>query len=81
MEIQSRLFHATELGILVIDKLVAYFDDIINVEFTSSMEESLDKIEENQADWVKILKEFYTPFAKDLENAEENMESAKGAAA
>ncbi len=81
VELQSRLFHATELGILVTDKLVAYFDDIINVEFTSSMEESLDKIEEGQADWVEILKKFYVPFEKDLENAAENMESAKGAAA
>ncbi len=68
----------TELGILVTEKLVQHFPRIMDVEFTSSMEESLDKIEEAKANWVGTLKEFYTPFRGELERAMEEMRSEKG---
>ncbi|MFN3467630.1 MAG: DNA topoisomerase, partial [Candidatus Brocadiales bacterium] len=70
----------TELGILVTEKLVQHFSRIMDVEFTSSMEERLDKVEEAKADWVGILKEFYTPFSGELEKATEEMQSEKGVA-
>jgi DNA topoisomerase-1 len=41
------------------------------------MEEQLDKIEEQHLDWVKVLKEFYEPFSKSLENAQKEMVHAK----
>jgi len=66
-------FHATELGRLVNKKLVDYFPSIIDVRFTAEMEERLDKIEEGAEDWVKLLKEFYGPFMRDLERAEREM--------
>jgi DNA topoisomerase-1 len=69
----------TELGILVTEKLVQHFSRIMDVEFTSSMEENLDKIEEARADWVSILKEFYGPFQGELTKASEEMQSEKGA--
>ncbi|HHT9152389.1 MAG TPA: DNA topoisomerase, partial [Candidatus Hypogeohydataceae bacterium YC40] len=70
----------TELGILVTDKLVQHFPRILDVEFTSSMEERLDEIEEAKADWVSILKEFYGPFKVELGKAMEEMRSEKGTA-
>ena len=73
VDLKTRQFFATELGKLVTDQLVEHFTDIMNVEFTSRMEEELDEVEEAKADWVKTLREFYEPFAADLKKAEKNM--------
>ncbi len=75
---ENRTLYPTELGILVTEKLVKHFPKVLNVEFTSHMEEELDKVEEAQLDWVGVLREFYTPFQEDLERAAEEMESEKG---
>ena len=52
----------TDLGMQVTDMLVPYFPEIMDVEFTAQIEESLDKIEEGDADWVKTVEAFYKPF-------------------
>ncbi|MDI7260661.1 MAG: type I DNA topoisomerase [Thermodesulfobacteriota bacterium] len=70
-------FYPTELGYLVNDLLVVNFPDILNIEFTALMEENLDKIEEGEKGWVETLKEFYTPFEKDLEMAKVSMRDVK----
>ncbi|MEW6025906.1 MAG: type I DNA topoisomerase [Planctomycetota bacterium] len=75
---RSRQLEPTELGILVNDKLVPFFDDIINTQFTARIEEELDLIEEDRKEWVSTLKEFYEPFARDLEKAQAEMTSEKG---
>ncbi|MFH1231562.1 MAG: type I DNA topoisomerase [Planctomycetota bacterium] len=74
----GRQLSPTELGILVNDKLVPFFEDIINTQFTARIEEELDLIEEDQKDWVSTLKEFYEPFINDLQKAENEMTSEKG---
>ena len=70
---EKRQFFATPLGETVTDKLVEHFPDIINVDFTSRMEEELDGIEEERADWHDVLRDFYTPFSEDLERAQREM--------
>jgi DNA topoisomerase-1 len=75
---ETRKLHATDLGILVTDKLLLFFDDIMNSGFTADLEEKLDSIEESAADWVDVLRTFYDPFEKDLERAQEEMKSEKG---
>ncbi|MFQ5862312.1 MAG: type I DNA topoisomerase [Candidatus Brocadiales bacterium] len=75
---ENRTLYPTELGILVTEKLVEHFPTVLNVEFTSHMEEELDKIEEAEMDWVGVLEEFYAPFQKELETAVEEMKSEKG---
>ncbi len=77
---ELRKLFATELGILVTEKLLQYFDDIMNLNFTAKMEEHLDEIEEAKVDWVNVLKDFYGVFERDLARATEEMESAKGQA-
>jgi DNA topoisomerase-1 len=67
-------FFPTELGKVVTEQLVAHFPQIMDVKFTSHMEEELDSIEDAHADWVKVLNEFYTPFKESLDKATENME-------
>ena len=70
-------FEPTELGVLVTDLLVQNFPNIINVEFTAGMEEKLDEIERGKLGWLTALRDFYTPFEKDLKKAEEEMRNVK----
>jgi len=74
----DRKFHATELGMMVTDKLMEHFPKIMDVKFTSHMEDQLDKIEEAHLDWVAVLNEFYGPFKEALDHASENMVKESG---
>ncbi len=74
---ERRTLFATELGVAVTDKLTPYFSDIMNVEFTAQMEDSLDKIEDGARKWGEVVQEFYGPFSKDLTKAQNEMESEK----
>jgi len=67
----------TETGILVNDLIVKYFPEIVDYNFTAHMEEDLDKIATGDAEWVKIMDEFYTPFSKQVEKAQEDMPVVK----
>jgi DNA topoisomerase-1 len=76
-EDEARRLRPTELGMLVTELLVDAFPDIFNVEFTASMEEVLDGVEEGKESWVDVTRRFYTPFQKDLEHADEHMRDVK----
>jgi DNA topoisomerase-1 len=67
----------TETGVLVNDLIVQYFPDIVDYNFTARMEEDLDKIATGDAEWVKIMDEFYSPFSKQVEKAQEDMPVVK----
>src|SRR5256886_590791 len=64
---KERRFYATMLGSVVTDKLIQAFPDIMNVQFTAGMEADLDKVEEADLDWIKLLKNFYGPFHQVVE--------------
>ncbi len=76
-EDEQRRLYPTELGMLVTDLLVVSFPDILNVEFTAGMEETLDGIEDGSQKRVVALRRFYEPFSKDLEKAETEMRNVK----
>ena len=63
----------TELGMKVTDILVEYFPNIINITFTATMEEDLDKVAEGKLKWKQVLKDFYVPFEKKLAYAQKNL--------
>lgn len=67
----------TELGSSVTDFLVQYFPDILELPFTAKMEGELDRIANGEAAWVPVIREFYTPFEKDLDAAYEKAEKVK----
>ena len=73
----QRKFMPTDLGKLVNELLVAHFPDILDIEFTASMEEKLDEVEAGNTQWLKVLQDFYGPFSKTLEAAKEEMKSIK----
>ena len=76
---KDRRFYATMLGTVVTDKLIQAFPDIMDVKFTAGMEADLDKIEEDNLDWVKLLKTFYGPFHEVVEGSLEKIQHAGGA--
>jgi len=63
----ERRFRPTSLGETVSRVLVSRFPDIFNVEFTSEMENELDKVEDGDLGWTQVLHNFYGPFAKALD--------------
>ena len=73
---EARLY-PTELGVMVNGLLVKSFPDIVSTDFTAQMEEQLDQVEEGEANWVKLLDEFYKPFKLDLEKAKVEMRNLK----
>ena len=73
----SRCFFATDLGELVTDKLVAHFPKIMDIAFTSHMEDELDQVEESENDWLSVVREFWEPFSEALAKAARDMESTK----
>lgn len=75
-KIQNR-FYATDLGKIVTDKLIEAFQEIMQVGYTRDMEQLLDDIEENHADWIQMLHKFYKPFKQNLDAAYQDMEHAK----
>lgn len=70
---EQKQFIPTELGRIVVDLLKEFFADIIDVEFTANLESNLDKTEEGIYDWKEVVRDFYEPFAKELEIAEKEM--------
>lgn len=64
---EAKYFRPTEIGIMVNDLLVEHFPSIVDVKFTSKMEDDLDDIAIGKIGWVPAIREFYEPFAKNLE--------------
>jgi DNA topoisomerase-1 len=70
---ESRRLFATELGMIVTDKLAAHFHEVMDTGFTAEMESRLDRIEDEKVEWQKVLEDFYGPFEKDLAAATKAM--------
>ncbi len=70
-------FKPTALGMIISDLLTKSFDDIIDVEYTRSLEEDLDRIEQGKADYKGTLTAFYKKFKKDLAKAGKEMQNLK----
>jgi DNA topoisomerase-1 len=74
VESERKTLHPTELGRVVNDMMTKYFDDIVDIQFTASLEEKLDSIEDGGVPWQGIVGDFYQPFAKELEVAERQID-------
>lgn len=64
-------FTPTNVGIAVNDFLVKNFSEIDDIPFTAMMEEGLDEIAKGEKKWVPIIRDFYTPFEKKLEEVKD----------
>ena len=70
---ENKRLTPTETGILVNDLLIEHFPEVLNVGFTARMEEDLDRIASGELEWVRVIREFYAPFSKQVELAEERI--------
>ena len=64
---EQKRFIPTEMGTIVNDVLVKNFPQIVDIEFTARMEKELDEVAEGKDSWQKTCKDFYEPFAKNLQ--------------
>ncbi len=71
---EQRKFAPTEIGFIVNDLLVEHFPEIVDINFTANMEEKLDEIAEGKIKWTPVIKNFYGPFHKNLEEKYEKVE-------
>jgi DNA topoisomerase-1 len=74
----KRQFKPTFLGRLANDLVVKSFPELVNIQFTSTMESKLDEIAEGKLAWVQLLRDFYQPFMDSVETAQKKLESYKG---
>ena len=64
---KSKLF-PTDTGTVVNDFLTEYFPDILDYNFTASVEKEFDEIAEGEVKWTSIMKNFYDKFHPSVEN-------------
>ena len=74
VEREEKRFKPTDLGLLVNDMLVGHFQNIVDVDFTATLEEKLDDIAQGERAWVPVIQEFYDPFEATLSRAETEIE-------
>lgn len=73
----SKQLVPTELGVATTRLLGERFPKIVNVKFTAQMETSLDDVEEGNADYIAVLRDFYGDFEKTLDKAKAEMQGVK----
>lgn len=74
VEKTDKKYFPTEVGILVNDLLVEHFPQIVDINFTAKMEDDLDEVAEGHIKWQPIIKEFYIPFKKQIDEKTEEVE-------
>jgi DNA topoisomerase I len=67
VKLEQKRFQPTPLGETVAAVLIGIFPDVFSVGFTSGMEAELDRVEEGELDWRGVLRDFYGPFQRRLE--------------
>jgi DNA topoisomerase-1 len=77
--IEKKQLIPSEVAFTVIDILEKNFANIVDVNFTAKMEETLDKIAEGKVDWEKLLIDFYKEFMEQIEQGKKNITSQKSA--
>ena len=74
---EGRALRPTPLGEVVTGLMKDKFQDIVDPTFTAQMEEELDKVEEGNVDWKKVLSEFYDDFEAELHKAEQELDGER----
>jgi DNA topoisomerase-1 len=64
---EEKRLYPLEIGFPVNDLLVENFPEIVGIDFTANIEQDFDKIAEGEKKWVPVIKDFYEPFHKRLE--------------
>jgi len=73
VEREGKSFKPTQLGIVTTTLMVEHFRDIVDVEFTAQMEESLDHVENGEVIWQEAVNTFFQPFEQGVKRAESEL--------
>ena len=74
---RAKLF-PTDIGAVVNDFLVQYFKEIVDFNFTATVEKQFDEIAQGLQEWTDMIRDFYTPFHKEVENTIQTADKARG---
>jgi DNA topoisomerase-1 len=74
---RGKLF-PTDIGAVVNDFLVQYFQNIVDFNFTASVEKQFDEIAQGMTEWTDMIRGFYTPFHKEVESTIQTADKATG---
>lgn len=74
---EGKYLRPTPLGEVVTKLMEDRFGDIVDLKFTAKMEDELDEVEKGDKDWKSVLREFYSPFEKSLEDAEKALDGER----
>ena len=74
---EKKRLYPTELGNVVNELMSRSFPDIVDIQFTADMENRLDEVEAGSMNWRSVISDFYAPFEKELEAAEQTIEKVK----
>ncbi len=77
IKVEKKQISALESAFKVIEILEKHFEEIVDSKFSASLEEELDNIAQNKADYQQILKDFYYPFMDKIEAGKKNIISQK----
>ena len=77
IEREKKSLKPTNLGMVVSDLMVEYFDKIVDVKFTAGLEKKLDEIGAGKRGWVDTIKDFYKDFDKLYKKAEDSLEGKR----
>lgn len=77
IEREKKSLKPTNLGMVVSDLMVEYFDKIVDVKFTAGLEKQLDEIGAGKRGWVDTIKDFYRDFDKLYKKAEDSLEGKR----
>uniref|UniRef100_UPI0028D57775 type I DNA topoisomerase n=1 Tax=Rouxiella badensis TaxID=1646377 RepID=UPI0028D57775 len=69
VHVENRRFYAEKMGEIVTDRLEDNFRELMNYDFTARMEDGLDEVANNKAEWKGVLDDFFTQFSQQLEIA------------
>lgn len=74
---ESKRLYPTELGRMVTEMMTGYFADIVDIDFTASLENQLDSVEDGATEWKQVLRDFYPSFCTMLTEAEHTIEKVE----
>ncbi|GAA7884619.1 type I DNA topoisomerase [Helicobacter pylori] len=77
IKVEKKQISALESAFKVIEVLEKHFEEIVDSKFSASLEEELDNIAQNKADYQQVLKDFYYPFMDKIEAGKKNIISQK----
>jgi DNA topoisomerase-1 len=77
VELENRRFTPTDIGRIVNGFLTEHFTKYVDYEFTANLEDELDSVSRGEEDWVPLMRNFWEPFIKQVEEKDANVSRAE----